>query len=734
MIKKIIKFLLFLTIILIIVITYLSFFGISTKKLNDKIKNEILNINKNINLELKSVKLLLNPFDLSINIKTLGPNILFDNNQIKLENIITNISLKSLLNNQFSIDDLKISTKAIKLKDLISLVRSFKNSTELFILDRIIEDGFLVGDIYLNFDNKGKIKDDYVVKGFIKKGKLSFFKKHNIENLNLLFKIKKDEYFLEEINTKINQIKLSSPSIKIIEKKKLFLVSGKVVNSEKSINFQLLNNFLGNRLRNLDIKNINFSSDNDFTFSVDKKFKISDLYLKSKINLNNLDYKNELLNLKKYFPNFKELIRLQNHEILINYKKNKLSINGKGELIFEDKKDKVDYKVTKINDEYIFNTNISIIKNSLLVNFLDYKKKENLKSLLKLNGIYKNNNGIKFKSILFHEKNNSFIIKNLNLSKKLKILNIDMLKLDYINNNKIQNQINLKKNKKNYKITGKSFDATKLIDMLLSDENNDENFSIFYDLTSSIDIKITKTYLDSLTFVNNLLGNIKFINNKISKANLNSTFPNNKKFSFSINTNDNNEKITTIFSGHPKTLLDKYNFIKGFEEGALDFYSIKKNNVSNSLLKIYNFKVQEVPVLAKLLTLASLQGIADLLTGEGIRFTELEMKFSNKEGLMNIEEMYAIGPAISILLDGYIQHKKLISLRGTLVPATTINKSIASIPLIGNILIGKKTGEGIFGVSFKIKGAPGNLKTTVNPIKTLTPRFITRTLEKIKKN
>ena len=63
---------------------------------------------------------------------------------------------------------------------------------------------------------------------------------------------------------------------------------------------------------------------------------------------------------------------------------------------------------------------------------------------------------------------------------------------------------------------------------------------------------------------------------------------------------------------------------------------------------IDNFKVQEVPVLAKLLTLASLQGIADLLTGEGIRFTDLEMKFTNKKGLMTIEEMYAIGPAISV--------------------------------------------------------------------------------------
>ena len=68
-----------------------------------------------------------------------------------------------------------------------------------------------------------------------------------------------------------------------------------------------------------------------------------------------------------------------------------------------------------------------------------------------------------------------------------------------------------------------------------------------------------------------------------------------------------------------------------------------------------------------------------------------------------------------------------------MVPATTINRSIASIPLLGDLLIGKKVGDGVFGVSFKIKGSPKDLETTVNPIKTLTPRFITRTLEKIKK-
>ena len=733
MIKKLIKFLLTLLGIFILIIFYLSFFGIDTKKFNNKIKNEILSLNKGINLQLKSVNFLLNPFNLSVHIKTYGPKIIVNNNELKLEFIKTNISLKAFINNSFSIDDLEISTKSIKLDHIIKFTRSLKNSAELFILDKIIKDGFLIADIKLNFDNNGKVKDNYEINGYIKNGKLNFFKKYSIEDLNFFFKIKNNEYFLEDINTKFNQIKLLSPSIKIIEKKDLFLVSGKIANNEKNIDLELVDKFLENSLKNMNIKNISITSDNNFTFNVNKKFKISDLHLESKINLHSLEYKNDLSNLNKYLPSLEKSIKLQNHKILIDYKKNKLDVSGKGELIIEDKKDKLKYKLTKVNDGYIFDTNIDINKNSLLIDFLNYKKKEDLDSFLRFNGIYKKNKDITFHTILLSENSNNFLIKNLNLNNKLKILNIGLTEFNYINNNKIKNQIKLKKNKKDYKITGKIFDATKLLDMLLSDEGNDEDLSIFHNLTSGIDIKIIKTYLDDSTFIDNLSGNIRFIDNKISKANLSSTFPNNKKITFSINTN-NDEKITTLFSGYPKPLLGKYKFIKGFEGGVLDFYSIKKNDVSNSVLSIDNFKVQEVPVLAKLLTLASLQGIADLLTGEGIRFTDLEMKFSNKKGLMKIEEMYAIGPAISILMDGYIESKKLISLSGTLVPATTINRTIASIPLIGNILIGKKTGEGVFGVSFKIKGPPEELKTTVNPIKTLTPRFITRTLEKIKKN
>ena len=193
------------------------------------------------------------------------------------------------------------------------------------------------------------------------------------------------------------------------------------------------------------------------------------------------------------------------------------------------------------------------------------------------------------------------------------------------------------------------------------------------------------------------------------------------------------KKTLQVISDRARPFIKHFDFIEGFEGGKLEYESIISKTKSNSNLVITNFKVSKVPALAKLLTLASLQGIADTLSGEGIRFESFEMKSNSEGNVMNIEDVLAIGPAISILLDGYVDKGKTVSLRGTLVPATKLNSIIASIPIVGDILVGKKAGEGVVGVSFKMKGPPKDIRTTVNPIKTLTPRFIVRAVEKIKK-
>ena len=695
MIKIIVKILSIILLILIIVISYLSFFGIKTTKFNSQIKSNILKINKNINLNLGEVNYILNPYNFSVNVKTKNPQILLRGRKLEIKIIKTNVSLKSLINNQFAIDELKITTKEIDLNDIIASIRIFQNSPQLFVLNTITEGGFATANINLKFDDKGKVQDNYQIKGSVKKAKFNFLNQFKLQNLNFNFDISNSNYLLKQIDAKINNIKISSSLVEIEKKKDSLFVNGEFLSDKKKFDIQELKLILSDLFNNIDIKKIEFSSINNFSFEINKRLKLNNFKAETIINLDELIFNEKNFNLKSYLPNFLNDVKLKNHKITLNYDKNKFHLRGNGNIILGNKSDSLSYQIIKNKENLLFDSKINLKNNSLLINFLDYEKKE-----------------------------------GLNLDKDFKIIDIKNFKINYKNNKKILNKINLKKDNSDFILLGESFDASRIIDNIM--DSDEKSSSFLANLNSKINIRIEKMYIDEFNYMNNLYGDISFKKNKVNDLKLESFFKNKKKINLSITTNNNSETITKLFSAYPKPLIKRYNFIKGFEEGYLDFHSIKKGDISNSVLIIDNFKVKEVPAFAKLLSLASLQGIADLLTGEGIRFTDFEMNFSNQKGVTTIDEMYAIGPAVSILMDGYIESKKLVSLRGTLVPATTINRSIASIPLLGKILIGDKTGEGIFGVSFKIKGTPKNLKTTVNPIKSLTPRFITRTLEKIK--
>jgi hypothetical protein len=729
--KRIIQILIILTITLVAIVIYLSIYGLKTEKFNNEIIKNVSKINQKINISLNEVNYLLNPLNLSISISSKNPIIFLEDKSLELSDINTNISLKSFIKSQFSVDDLKISTKEIQIKDLISLIRAIKEIPQLYVLDNITKAGLISANIDLMFDLNGEIKKNYQVNGTVKKAKFNIFNKVEIENLNVSFDISKNQLTLSKIETDLNSVKLKSPFIKIEEKKNIFFVNGEVINDQQNFDINKLKPILGDLLNTIEAEKIDFDSINTFSFNVNKNLKLNDLKLETNLNLKNFKITKNPLNLKTFLPNYTEQVKFEDHKIKIELSKNRLDIKGNGDIYIGNELEQLSYSIVNNDGSIAFDTKFNIKNNPLIINFLDYEKKKETSSDVLLKGIFKKNKEIIFQIISIDEKDNQILIKDLLLSKDLKIKELNYAKLDYRNKNNFFNKIELKKNKSNFSVIGKSFDATQFINSSMDD---DESSTIFENFNSKFVIKIDKTYINYDDYTKNLFGNFSFKENKLDKLDLESTFSNNKKMNLSIETNKQKETITKFFSNFPKPLIKRYDFIKGFEEGNLNFNSIKKNGVSHSVLVIDNFKVKEVPVFAKLLSLASLQGIADLLTGEGIRFTDFEMRYSSQKGLTEIEEMYAIGPAISILMDGYIESKKLVSLRGTLVPATTINRSIASIPLLGKILVGKKTGEGVFGVSFKIKGPPKNLSTTINPIKTLTPRFITRTLEKIKKN
>ena len=734
MIKKTIKYLLYFLILITIGVFYLSYYGIETKRFNQVIKDKISETNNKIDIELNKVKIILNLSNFTIGIKTKNPNIIFENNKIKLETIGTDFSIGSFFKKEFAINNAKITTKENSLKDIIRIARIFKNTPQLFILNKMAKEGVIIADIDLNFDDKGKLTKGYNIKGSVKDGKIRLFNKKNINNISFDFNIKNKQYLLENGQIEYEKLKLSSKKIKVNDKNQYFLFEGDVSSPKSLVNSNLLTVIFKNNLENIGINNVNFGSENNFSFRLEKKFKISNFKINSKIDLQKLIYKKRSNSLKKYISSYNDSVELIDHKIELLISKNKLLIKGNGNFLINEKIDKINYEVKSNDDKYNFKSQIELNNIPLQIKLLNYTKKESKNALLNIEGSYKKDQNIYFKNILLKEFKNSFKVNGLSLSQNYKVNSIEEIYLDFLNDNEKKNKVLFKRNKKNYELSGKIFDGTNLVNQILESDSEGNVFDFLNDFNSVVKISLNKIFIDDINYLNNLNGNLKFNKSSLKNLDLKANFSDNKSLTFTVKTDQNNQKITTLFSEYAKPLVKKYKFIKGFEEGYLDFYSVKKNNISSSNLKINDFKLNELPALTKILTLASLQGIADLLTGEGIRFNEFEMKFRNEKKLMTIDEIYAIGPAISIMMDGYVQKDELISLRGTLVPATTLNKIIGSLPLLGDILVGKKTGEGVFGVSFKIKGPPKKTKTTVNPIKTLTPRFITRILGKIKKN
>ena len=240
MIKKITKLILWLIILLIFGIFYLSYFGIKTTKFNELIKSEVLKVSKKINIELDEVKILLNLKDYTISLKTKNPNLIIKSKKIELENIITNFSIGSFVNKEFAIKNLSVSTKKNNISDIINIARIYQNSPQMFIIDKVVKNGDIIANIDLNFDENGKITKEYKIKGTVLDANLGLFNKQEINEINFDFEIKDKLYLLKKTKLKYEKIKFSSKSINIKNLKKNYLVEGDFISEEVNLKNELL--------------------------------------------------------------------------------------------------------------------------------------------------------------------------------------------------------------------------------------------------------------------------------------------------------------------------------------------------------------------------------------------------------------------------------------------------------------------------------------------------------------
>lgn len=137
-----------------------------------------------------------------------------------------------------------------------------------------------------------------------------------------------------------------------------------------------------------------------------------------------------------------------------------------------------------------------------------------------------------------------------------------------------------------------------------------------------------------------------------------------------------------------------------------------------------DYVLVEATILTKLLTVASLTGIVDLLQGEGITFTHLTGDVTLDDGVLSTDLLRAYGPALGLTAKGKLDFDESVAdLEGTIVPAYTVNRILGGIPVLGQFLIGGE-GEGFLAFIYRISGPLSEPEVKVNALSALAPGFL----------
>ncbi len=149
-----------------------------------------------------------------------------------------------------------------------------------------------------------------------------------------------------------------------------------------------------------------------------------------------------------------------------------------------------------------------------------------------------------------------------------------------------------------------------------------------------------------------------------------------------------------------------------------------EDTASEGRLEIRDFLLQDAPLLARMLTLASLTGIGNLLGGEGIQVDHLILPFSMAGETLTLADGLMRGSQLGLTVKGSVDvETETLDLAGTIIPVYSLNRLIGQVPVIGRILTGTD-GRGAFAATFGIDGPASDPEVYVNPLSILTPGLL----------
>lgn len=141
------------------------------------------------------------------------------------------------------------------------------------------------------------------------------------------------------------------------------------------------------------------------------------------------------------------------------------------------------------------------------------------------------------------------------------------------------------------------------------------------------------------------------------------------------------------------------------------------------------FRLEQMPLLARILAAGSLEGLGSLFSGQGIDFERLEVDYAFADGLLEMREGRVAGPSLGLTWTGVVDTSgERLNLSGTILPSYGLNSLLGNLPVVGELLTSRR-GEGIVGVTFAAEGQFNATRVTANPLSALAPGVFRRMFE-----
>ena len=137
-------------------------------------------------------------------------------------------------------------------------------------------------------------------------------------------------------------------------------------------------------------------------------------------------------------------------------------------------------------------------------------------------------------------------------------------------------------------------------------------------------------------------------------------------------------------------------------------------------LEMNQVTLKRAPIFSRILSLASLSGPLELLTGQGMLMHTIVLDARLGKETFFIDNLEMKNASLGVFFTGQMGlNDDSIGGKGALVPAYALSRIVSFIPLVGSLLTNED--KGIISISFGLSGNMDDPSVTVNPLTSVTP-------------